>query len=57
MRTFDRLSPEEQRIFIAKFLRRRIPLDSGPRNDETIGRTGAELFEFRDAQEGYVSER
>lgn len=48
---FDALPAEEKRIFTAQFLRRAIPLDSGPLDDEETAHAADALFAVLDAEE------
>lgn len=51
LEAFDALPIEEQRAFTAEFLRRAIPLDSGPLDDEETARAADEIFRMLDAEE------
>jgi hypothetical protein len=44
LEAFDALPTEEQRAFTAEFLRRAIPFDSGPLDDEETARAADEIF-------------
>jgi hypothetical protein len=45
------LPSEEQRAFTAEFLRRAIPFDSGPLDDEETARAADEVFRLLDEEE------
>jgi hypothetical protein len=51
LEAFEALPEEEKRIFTAEFLRRAIPFNSGPLNDEETARAGDELFTLLDDEE------
>lgn len=51
LEAFDALPVEEKRIFTAEFMRRAIPFDSGPLNDDETARAADELFAGLDAEE------
>lgn len=51
LEAFDALPKEEQRAFTAAFLRRVIPFDSGPLDDEETARAADEVFRLLDAEE------
>ncbi|MFN7938665.1 MAG: hypothetical protein U0R19_35375 [Bryobacteraceae bacterium] len=51
LEAFDALPTEEQRAFTAEFLRRGIPFDSGPLDDEETARAADEVFITLDAEE------
>jgi len=48
---FEALPEEEKRIFTAEFLRRAIPLDSGPLDDSETADAADRLFAGLDAEE------
>jgi hypothetical protein len=50
LEAFDALPTEEQRAFTAEFLRRAIPFDSGPLEDEETARAADEIFRMLDAE-------
>jgi hypothetical protein len=54
---FDALPAEEKRIFTAEFLRRAIPFDSGPLDDEETAHAADNLFSVLDAEENDASSR
>jgi hypothetical protein len=54
---FDALPDEEKRTFTAEFLRRAIPFDSGPLDDEETAHAADELFESLDAEENDTRSR
>ena len=51
LEAFEALPAEEKRIFTAQFLRRVVPFDSGPLDDEETGRAADELFALLDAED------
>ena len=44
LEAFEQLPAEEKRAFTEEFLRRVLPFDSGPLEDEEIGAASANLF-------------
>lgn len=44
LEAYESLPEEEKRIFTAEFLRRAIPFDSGPLDDQETARAADELF-------------
>ena len=54
---FEALSPDEKRIFTAEFLRRAIPFDSGPLEDEETAHAADSLFALLDAEENDTASR
>lgn len=46
LEAFEHLPAEEKRDFTEELLRRSLPFDSGPLEDEEIGAASAALFEF-----------
>ena len=54
---FESLPEEEKRIFTAEFLRRAIPFDSGPLDDEETAHAADELLALLDAEENDTSSR
>ncbi len=57
LEAFEALPEEEKRAFTAEFLRRAIPLDSGPLEDEETSRAADEIFALLDAEENNVGSR
>jgi hypothetical protein len=51
LEAFDALPTEEQRAFTAEFLRRAIPFDSGPLDDEETVSAADEIFRVLDPEE------
>ncbi len=51
LEAYEALPADEKRIFTAEFLRRALPLDSGPLNDEETSHAADELFALLDAEE------
>jgi hypothetical protein len=54
---YDALPEEEKRVFTAEFLRRAIPFDSGPLDDEETARAADDLFARLDAEENDAGAR
>jgi hypothetical protein len=54
---FEALPEEEKRIFTAAFLRRAIPFDSGPLEDEETAHAADQLFAALDAEENDTGAR
>jgi hypothetical protein len=48
---YDALPAEEKRVFTAELLRRALPFDSGPLDDDETVRAADEIFAFLDAEE------
>jgi len=48
---FEALPEAEKRIFMAEFLRRAIPFDSGPLDDEETAHAADQLFAALEAEE------
>ncbi|HWZ31352.1 MAG TPA: hypothetical protein VNX18_08470 [Bryobacteraceae bacterium] len=57
LEAFESLPEEEKRIFTAEFLRRAIPFDSGPLDDEETAHAADQLFALLDAEENDTSPR
>ena len=57
LEAFDALPNEEQRAFTAEFLRRAIPFDSGPLDDEETAHAADQIFSILDAEENDASTR
>ena len=51
LEAYEALPADEKRIFTAEFLRRALPLDSGPLNDEETAHAADELFALLDTDE------
>ena len=51
LEAFEALPEEEKRVFTVEFLRRAIPYDSGPFNDEEAAGAADQLFAMLDAEE------
>ena len=51
LEAFEALPEEEKRIFTVEFMRRALPLDSGPLDDEETARAADDLFAQLDAEE------
>lgn len=54
LEAFEALPEEEKREFTAAFLRRTVPYDSGPLDDEELGQAADGLFAFLDEDEQAV---
>lgn len=48
---FEALPAEEKRLFTVEFLRRAVPFDSGPLDDDETACAADELFALLDAEE------
>jgi hypothetical protein len=57
LEAFEALAPDEKRIFTAEFLRRAIPFDSGPLEDEESAHAADSLFALFDAEENDTASR
>jgi len=57
MDAFDALPADEKRVFTAEFLRRVIPFDSGPLDDDETASAADALFAVLDADEDDASPR
>ena len=55
LEAFEALAPDEKRSFTAEFLRRAIPFDSGPLDDEETAHAADSLFALLDANENEVT--
>lgn len=51
LEAFEALPDEDKRVFTGAFLRRVIPYDSGPLDDEEIAGAADQLFAMLDAEE------
>jgi hypothetical protein len=51
LEAFEALPDDEKRTFIAEFMRRVIPFESGPLDDDETARAADDLFAQLDAQE------
>jgi hypothetical protein len=54
---FDALPEEERRIFALEVLRRSVPFDSGPLDDQETARSADELLALLDAEENDARSR
>jgi len=54
---FEHLPVEEKRAFAQEVLRRSLPFDSGPLEDEEIGAASAALFESLEEEDGHSALR
>jgi hypothetical protein len=54
---YEALPEEEKRVFTAEFLRRALPFDSGPLEDEETARATDQLFAMLDAEENEARSR
>jgi hypothetical protein len=50
LQAFEALPDDEKRIFTAEFMRRAMPLDSGPLDDEETARAADELLSSLDSE-------
>jgi hypothetical protein len=50
LEAFEALPEEEKRIFTAEFLRRAVPWDSGPLDDEETAQAADQLFALLEAE-------
>jgi hypothetical protein len=57
LEAFEALPEEERRVFIAEFLRRAIPFDSGPLDDQETSRAADDLFAQLDVEENDACSR
>ncbi len=57
LEAFEVLPEDEKRIFTAEFMRRAIPFDSGPLDDEETARAADELFAQLDTEENFTGSR
>ena len=51
LEAFEALAPDEKRVFTAELLRRALPFDSGPLDDEETASATDQLFATLDAEE------
>jgi len=54
---FEHLPVKEKRAFTQEVLRRSLPFDSGPLEDEEIGAASAALFESLEEEDGHPAPR
>jgi len=57
LEAFDALPAEEKRVFTAEFLRKTIPFDSGPLDDQETAHAADSLFAMLDAEENDARSR
>jgi len=57
LEAFEHLPVEEKRAFALEVLRRFLPFDSGPLEDEEIGAASAALFESLEEEDGHPAPR
>jgi len=57
LEAFEHLPVEEKRAFTEEVLRRSLPFDSGPLEDEEIGAVSAVLFESLEKDDGHPAPR
>jgi hypothetical protein len=57
LEAFESLAPDEKRVFTAEVLRRAIPFDSGPLDDEETAHAADNLFALLDAEENDAAPR
>lgn len=51
LEAFEALPEEEKRAFTAEFLRRALPFDSGPLDDDETARAADDLFALLDSED------
>jgi hypothetical protein len=51
LEAFEAIAPDEKRIFTAEFLRRAVPFDCGPLDDEETAHAADSLLSLLDAEE------
>ena len=54
---FEHLAVEEKRTFAQEVLRRSLPFDSGPLDDEEIGTASTVLFDSLEEEDGHSAPR
>ena len=52
LKAFENLPSQEKRAFTEEVLRRSLPFDSGPLEDEEIGAASSALFQMLDEEDG-----
>ena len=57
LEAFESLAPDEKRVFTAEVLRRAIPFDSGPLDDEETAHAADNLFGLLDVEENDAAPR
>ena len=57
LEAFDALPADEKRVFTAEFLRRAIPFDSGPLEDEETTRAADDMFRLLDVEKNGTARR
>jgi len=57
LEAFEALPEDEKRTFTAEFLRRAIPFDSGPLDDEETARAADEIFALLDSEQNDTNSR
>jgi hypothetical protein len=57
LEAFEALREEEKRIFTAELLRRAVPFDSGPLDDQETAHAADNLFALLDAEENGTRSR
>jgi hypothetical protein len=57
LEAFEALPEEEKRIFTAEVLRRAVPFDSGPLDDQETAHSADEILTLLDAEENDTSSR
>ena len=57
LEAFEALPEEEKRVFVVEFLRRTVPFDSGPLDDQETARAADELFALLDGEENEAGTR
>jgi hypothetical protein len=57
LEAFDHLPEEDKNFFTREVLRRSLPFDSGPLEDEEIGSTSSAFFKYLDEQDADATPR
>jgi hypothetical protein len=57
LEAFEALSEVEKRVFTVEFLRRSVPFESGPLDDEETAQAADDLFAILDAEENEAKSR
>jgi hypothetical protein len=57
LEAFEALPEEEKRVFTVEFLRRAVPFDSGPLDDEETALAADQLFGHLEAEENDTASR
>lgn len=57
LEAFEALPEEEKKLFTVEFLRRAVPIDSGPLDDEETAQAADQLFAALDSEENGAGTR